>query len=69
MALQDLIAARDGYAAALAADALNPQPSYSLDGQSVDRDKWRETMLKMINQIQLTINAMSPYVVKTKVVL
>jgi len=69
VALQDLIAARDGYAAALAADALNPQPSYSLDGQSVDRDKWRETMLKMINQIQLTINAMSPYVVKTKVVL
>ena len=68
MALSDLQTALNGYQAALAADALNPQPTYSLDGQMVDRNKWRESMFKMCMDLQQLINATNPYIVRTKVV-
>lgn len=68
-ALSDLITTRDNWAAALLADSTSPQPSYSLDGQSVSRQEWRDGLAKGIESLNKTINAMSPYVVVTKQVL
>ncbi|AMV27364.1 hypothetical protein VT84_23395 [Gemmata sp. SH-PL17] len=58
-----------GYAAALAADSVNPQPSYELDGKRVDRNQWREGLQKLIDALQKTVNAQAPYIVSTKMVL
>ena len=58
-----------GYAVALAADALNPAPSYSLDGKSVSRNEWREGLQRMIVELQKTLNALHPYIVSTRMVL
>ena len=68
-AVSDLTTTRDNYATALATDSVSPQPSYSLDGQSVSRQEWRDGLLKMIVELNKTINAMGPYVVTTKQVL
>lgn len=47
----------------LAKDALNPLGSYHLDGESVDRDKWRRGIMQVkkdlteeIRQIQLLLS-------------
>ena len=69
MALTDLQTILNNYQSALAADSANPQPSYSLDGQSVSRNEWRDSLLKAIVQLQQTINAQNPYIVRTKMVL
>lgn len=58
-----------GYATALAADSVNPQPSYTLDNKSVSRNEWREGLQKLIDALQKTVNAQNPYVVSTKMVL
>lgn len=58
-----------GYATALAADSVNPQASYTLDGKSVDRNAWRDGLQKMIDALQKTINGMNPYIVSTRQVL
>lgn len=65
----DLSTAIAGYAAALAADSVSPQPSYTLDGKSVSRNEWREGLQRMIVELQKTVNALSPYIVSTKQVL
>lgn len=67
--LTDLQTAVSGYAAALAADASSPQPSYSIDGQSVSRQEWRDGTLKMIIELNKVIVALDPYVIATKQVL
>ncbi len=58
-----------GYAAALAADAANPQPSYTKDGQTVSRNEWRESLQRMITELSKAVNGQSPYIVSTKMVL
>ncbi|MBP3956464.1 hypothetical protein J8F10_14380 [Gemmata sp. G18] len=58
-----------GYATALAADSVNPQPTYTLDGKTVSRNEWREGLARLITALQKTVNAQSPYVVSTKMVL
>lgn len=58
-----------GYATALAADSVNPQASYTLDGKSVDRNAWRDGLQKLIDALQKTINGMQPYRVVTRKVL
>lgn len=66
--LADLDAVMAGYAAKLAALALDPKPSYSLDGDGLDREKWREHLLKGIkdaSEAQTALiaayNAQNPY--------
>ena len=66
---ENLEATIAGYATALAADSVSPQPSYTLDGKSVSRNEWREGLQRLIDALQKTVNAMSPYVVSTKQVL
>lgn len=58
-----------GYAAALAADSVNPQPSYTLGDKTVSRTEWREGLQRLIDAVQQTVNAQTPYVVSTKMVL
>lgn len=67
--LADLQAAVISYGDAIAADALNPQPSYNLDGQMVSRMEWRAGLMKMIVDLNKTINALNPYQTDTKVVI
>ena len=69
MALTDLQTVLNNYQSALAADSVSPQPSYSLDGQTVSRNEWRDSLLRAIVQLQQTINAQNPYIVRTKMVL
>jgi len=82
-ALTDLQAAYDanaaaiaGYAAALAADALSPLESYSLDGENVTANEWRAGLAAMIRDlteankdIMAAINAQSPWQISTRQVL
>lgn len=56
---QNLATIRSGILAALAEDAANPKPNYSIAGQSVDRASWRSSLmqeLKDLNAIQDSIN-------------
>lgn len=58
-----------GYAAALAADSVAPQASYTLDGKSASRNEWREGLQKLIDALQATVNGMAPYRIVTRKVL
>ena len=63
--IPNLIATRDGYLAALAADALNPQPSYSQDGKAVSRNEWRKGLMDEVIRLNKIINQYNPYIVST----
>lgn len=58
----DLLAIRAGLIAALAAEAINPQPSYSINGQSVDYNGYRTSMLEQISKVnELIATIQGPY--------
>ena len=64
------------YAAELATEALNPKPTYRIDGKEVDYNQWRDSIVKAMNGLQASyiqakkiLNQLQPYVVRTKVVL
>ena len=65
-ASQNLIAARDAIAANIAAEAANPKPSYSIDGESVDWTSWARVQQERVEQLNKMINAMSPYFIVTR---
>jgi hypothetical protein len=54
-AVANLESAIAGWAAALAADALDPQPSYSLDGEQVSRAEWRTALVANIKDANAAI--------------
>lgn len=68
-----LQATRDGYLADLYNDATNngsgtgggTQPDYNLDGRSVSRNAWREHLTKLVADINLQINMLQPYSLKS----
>ena len=66
---ENLSATIAGYAAALAADSVNPQPSYTLDNKSVSQNEWREGLQKLIDALTKTLNGLQPYVVSTRMIL
>ncbi len=45
---ENIVAIRSALYAALATEAANPKPSYSIDGQSVDWNGYRAAVLKQI---------------------
>ena len=57
-AIASLQASIANWAAALAADSTTPQPTYSLDGESVNQAEWRSGLLKDIRDAQETIAAL-----------
>ena len=59
-AIEQLTTIREGYLAALAADAANPIPSHTIDGISVDTNTWRRELLKRIGEINTLLSAFNP---------
>jgi len=61
------------YAARLAEDSLNPQTSYSIDGESVSRNEWRTSIADIIKSLteanmslQELIIQQQPYIIRTR---
>ncbi len=65
----NLNAAIAGYAAALAEDAANPKPTYTLDNKTVSQNEWRAGIQRIIDALQKTVNGQTPYIVSTRMVL
>lgn len=72
-AIVSMATAKAGYAAALATDSIDPKESYSLDGENVSRESWREGLMRMIEGLdkeilntQKTINGLNPYWISTQ---
>lgn len=59
-ATEQLLTIRDGYLAALAADAANPVPSHNIDGIQVSATEWRRELLNRIAEINTLLNAFNP---------
>lgn len=71
MALADDIAAvatqRTNLMNALTADSLNPQPSYSVGGQSVSRSEWRESLLRQIQELNKLSQILNPVEIRSQI--
>ncbi len=74
--LDSLDAVITGYTAKLAALAADPKPTYSLDGESYDRNQFREHLLKGIKdaseareQLIKEYNRRKPFWITTRQVL
>jgi len=62
---ESLEAIRDGYLAALVADAANPRPSYTLNGKQVSWTEWRKALLEQMAAEMALISSAAPYVIVT----
>jgi hypothetical protein len=71
MALADDIAAlatqRTNLLAALTADSVSPQPSYSVGGQSVSRTEWRESLLRQVGELNRMAQILSPQEIRSQI--
>jgi hypothetical protein len=63
--VESLAAIRDGYLAALAADAASPQPDYEINQKRVGRDAWRRGMMELVMEANQMILMAAPYRVET----
>lgn len=55
---------RSQWLAALDADAANPKPDYSIDGQTVSRSQWRSAMLEGITRLGNIQQLLEPFELK-----
>ena len=69
MALADLQTAISGIESALAADAANPQPSYTLDGKTVQQNEWRTSLIQALESLKRQVQAYQPYIIRTRQIL
>ena len=63
---ENLATTRSNLLAALATDSASPSKSYSIDGQSVDRNGWRRSLvaeLKSLNEMATALGG--PFEVET----
>lgn len=67
MTVADLEALRDGILADLIADLSSPFDSYSIDGQSVNRSRWRQWAIDTLFKLNELLQAMDPYEIRTAV--
>lgn len=71
MALADDIAAiatqRTNLMSALTADSINPQPSYSVGGQSVSRAEWRESLLRQVTELNKLSQILGPVEIRSQI--
>jgi hypothetical protein len=63
--LDQLRTIRNNYLTALVNDSANPQPNYSFDGQTVDRDNWRAQMMARVKEINELITLIDPFEINT----
>ena len=64
--LENLVIIRDNYAQSLATESAlqisnGPKPSYSIDGQSVNWDAWRDSMMAKIAALNELLAAGEPF--------
>ena len=61
--VENLQAQIEGWSAQLATDAAHPYglPDYSIDGQTVSRAQWRESLLRNIKQNLELIQMLEPF--------
>jgi hypothetical protein len=65
--LASVYAQRSNLLAALAADSLSPQPSYSVGGQSVSRSEWRESLLRQVGELNRMSQSLSPQEIRAQI--
>lgn len=53
--------AREALVNALADDAVNPKPDYSIDGQTVSRVAWRKSLTDTIEGLGKAAQAIEPF--------
>lgn len=58
---------RDNALFALAEDLLSPQPTYSLDGESVSREAWRDGMQRTVEWANKMIQIYGPFEIRSQV--
>lgn len=63
----NLTTARDQIAAKLAEITANPKAAYSIDGQSVDHNAYRKSLIEELKQIQELLVILDPYIVVSQV--
>lgn len=56
-----------GYLNALAADSASPQPTYSLDGENVSRDAWRDNLRRAVKELAELRQEFDPIEVRSQV--
>lgn len=69
MALADIQVAIQGLESALAADSANPQPTYTLNGKTVQRSEWRESLVRALEGLKKQQQAYQPYLIRTRQIL
>ena len=55
MSVADLTAVRDAKESTLAAEMLNPKPTYSVGGRSISWDSHRDSLIKQISDLNTLI--------------
>ena len=55
MSVAELTAVRDAKESTLAAEMLNPKPTYSVGGRSVSWDSYRQSLIKEISDLNTLI--------------
>lgn len=65
--LESYVALRDGILADLIADLSSPFDSYSIDGQSVNRSRWRQWAIDTLFKLNELIQAEDPYEIRSSV--
>lgn len=66
--LEILVQLKTALLTALLADAATPFGTYSIDGQSVSRDRYHQWALDFINVINMLIQVEDPYEIRTSVI-
>lgn len=64
--LENLKTIRSNLIAALLADSADPQPTYSLDGESISRQEWRKGVQEQIKEYTELIITEEPFISETQ---
>ena len=64
----DLTTIRDNLIAELTTESASPRPNYSIDGRSVSWNDYRISLLEQIKDLTEQINDLSPYIIRTRIV-
>lgn len=66
---EDLVTIRDNISAKLVEISANPQPSYSVEGQSVSWNDYFRMLTEQLKNMNQAINQANPFIISTRQVL
>ena len=66
MSVQNLITARSNLENLLAEITLNPKPTYTVKGRTIDWASYMSNVREQIDALSKTINARQPWIVHTR---